>query len=312
MNKNIEVIIHRRHGGYYYGLDQKGKEYTCSLRGVLKKNTSTTSLVVVGDRVRLEIQDDGSCIIEEIFERKSVLQRAKGFRHKEDGKPSRSGQVLISNLDQVLIVIPVKEPDFHPLLLDRFLALVEHMELTPVILFHKWDLLKDDSQFLETQEIYDQTGFESLGLSLKSGRNLDKFHALIRGKTSFLMGPSGAGKSSLVRSLDSELEVRIGEWTEKCKGGQQTTTATRLYPMSDQTFIADTAGFSQVFLSHIPRRHLRYCYPEFEEISACKYHDCIHAEEDHCQVKAGVRSGQLNDGRYARYIKLLEECDEKG
>jgi len=295
-------------------MDPSRREIQCSLRGVLKKNESTTNLVVVGDRVRLEILEDGSGIIEKVYDRKSVLRRAKGFRKSEDGKPARSGQILISNIDQVFVVVPVKEPDFHPLLLDRFLALVEHMELIPIILLHKWDLLKkrEENEFEEWIKIYEESGFQTLSLSTLNEKNMNCFLPLLQGKTSFLMGPSGAGKSSLVHFLNPELEVRIGEWSEKCKSGQQTTTSTQLYPIEHQGFIADTAGFSQVFLKHIPRRHLHFCYPDFGEISPCKYHDCLHESEDGCQIKEAVQQKTLNRGRYERYLKLLEECDPNG
>lgn len=311
MNKRINAIIHRRYGGYYFALDETMQEIQCSLKGSLRKNESTTNLVVVGDRVGLEILEDGSGIIEEIHERKSALMRAKGYKKSEDGKPARSGQVLISNIDQVFIVLPAREPDFHPLLLDRFLALVEHMELLPIILINKWDLIskKELTEFKRWIAIYESCGYKTLSLSILTNEGMIDFLPILENKTSFLMGPSGAGKSSLVSQLNPQLEIRIGQWSKKCKSGQQTTTATQIYPIKRDCFIADTAGFSQIFLRHIPRRHLRFCYPDFGDIEPCKYHDCIHDAEDGCQIKEAVLKNEINEGRYERYLKLLQECD---
>lgn len=311
MNKRVKAIIHRRYGGYYFALDETMVEIQCSLKGSLKKNESTTNLVVVGDRVQLEILEDGSGIIEEIYNRKSVLARAKGFKKSEDGKPARSGQILISNIDQVFVVLPAREPDFHPLLLDRFLALVEYMELVPIILLNKWDLVSENqqSEYARWIQIYEACGYKVLGLSIRTNMGMADLLPLLENKTSFLMGPSGAGKSSLVRKLNPELDIRIGKWSKKCKSGQQTTTSTQIYPLKDGSFLADTAGFSQVFLKHIPKRHLRFCYPDFGDIEPCKYHDCVHDLEENCKIKEAVEKKQIDQERFERYLKLLQECD---
>ena len=79
---------------------------------------------------------------------------------------------------------------------------------------------------------------------------MDEFKSILKGKTSFLMGPSGAGKSSLINSICPQLDIRLGEWSERCKTGPQTTTVTQIYPIGEKTYIADTAGFSQVYLNH--------------------------------------------------------------
>ena len=181
------------------------------------------------------------------------MRRAKGYKRGYGGRDEREAQALIANIDQVLLTIPVKEPDFHPLLLDRFLCIVEFMEITPIILLNKWDLLESsDFEYFEKIKLcYEKCGFKVVSLSLKSGLNMDEFKSILEGNTSFLMGPSGAGKSSLINSICPQLDIRLGEWSERCKTGPQTTTVTQIYPIGEKTYIADTAGFSQVYLNHI-------------------------------------------------------------
>jgi len=310
MSSTVQVLIHRRHGGYFYGLNSQGTEISCRLRGVLKKNQDTKNLVVVGDHVLVELQSAHDGIIVSIGERTSVLRRAKGFRLKEGSKQSREGQILIANIDQVLIVLPALEPSFHPLLADRFLAMVSAMELTPVLILHKWDLLEKPADLETSLKIYRAAGFTVLPFSVQKPVNHEEFRNLLQGKTSFLIGPSGAGKSSIVHHLNSDLDVRVGEWSERCRSGRQTTSTTRIYPLWEKTYLADTPGFSQVFLHHVPRKQLRNCYPEFPPLPQCRYQDCIHDGEDECEVPESVIQGRMDRGRYERYKKLLNECGE--
>jgi ribosome biogenesis GTPase / thiamine phosphate phosphatase len=306
----VQLLIHRRHGGYFYGLDPQGTEISCRLRGVLRKDKDTKNLVVVGDQVMVELQSQTEGIIVSICERTSVLRRAKGFRIKEGGKQSSQGQILIANIDQVLIIIPALEPSFHPLLVDRFLALVAAMQLNPILIIHKWDLLKNTADLQASLKVYQTAGFTVLPYSIEKPIHHPEFQILLNGKTSFLMGPSGAGKSSIVHHLNSDLDVRVGEWSERCRSGRQTTSSTRIYPLWEKTYLADTPGFSQVFLHHLPRKSLRNCYPEFLSLPGCRYQDCLHDGEDECQVPESVEKGLMDSGRYARYRKLLEECGE--
>lgn len=312
--KKLIYKVLRRHGGFYYCQNPDGSEIECRLKGVFKKGRRTTNLVVVGDHVQLEFlpDSDHKALIVDLLERHSVMRRAKGYQRSYGGRDAREAQALIANLDQVLLTIPVREPDFHPLLLDRFLCIVEFMELHPIILLNKWDLLEDDEtgHFASIIDCYVRSGFEILSLSLESGLNMDKFENLLRNKTSFLMGPSGAGKSSLINSICPDLDIRLGEWSDRCKTGPQTTTVTQIYSVGNDSYIADTAGFSQVYLSHIFWEELRYCYPEYRQIT-CKYQDCLHQSEDNCAVRELVRNGSLDRGRYDRYLKLLQECTQE-
>ena len=304
----------RRHGGFYYCEHPEGGEIECKLKGSFKKGRRTTNLVVVGDHVRLEFfpGQKFKALLVEVCERQTVMRRAKGYKRSYGGRDEREAQALIANIDQVLLTIPVKEPDFHPLLFDRFLCIVEYMEITPIILLNKWDLLEpsDLKDFEHIKACYEGCGFKVLTLSLESGQNMHEFESILNGKTSFLMGPSGAGKSSLVNSICPTLDIRLGEWSERCKTGPQTTTVTQIYPIAEKTYIADTAGFSQVYLSHIFWEELRFCYPEYRHLT-CKYQDCLHQSEDQCLIRQSVREGLLDSGRYDRYLKLLEECTKE-
>ncbi len=304
-----EAIITRRHGGYYFVMTKEGQEIACRIKGVLNKE-GKHNLAVVGDRVLLEINGE-TALIQKILPRESVLQRAKGFARKMGNKEHKEGQILIANIDQVFILMPCKEPDLHPLLLDRFLALVANMGLKAVIGVGKWDLAEDKEVLNQMLEPYEKCGYPVVRFSIKTGYQIDLVKQVLNGKVNFLMGPSGAGKSSLVNLLNKDLDLRTSSWSERCKTGPQTTTFTALYPLWANTFVADTAGFSQIFLFHVSKYDLRFLYPEFEGLPKCKYLDCLHDGEDGCLIEDYQAKNLVDTGRFMRYRKLLLECNPK-
>ncbi|MCO4784154.1 MAG: ribosome small subunit-dependent GTPase A [Candidatus Cloacimonetes bacterium] len=311
MKKEHTAIISGRFGGYYFVLDQNLDKFACKLKGSLKKAGKSKNLAVAGDEVLFEVIDKDKGQITKILPRRSVMRRAKGFHHKYTGKKSEA-QILIANIDQVLIIFPVKEPDFHPLLLDRFLAIILHMDLNPVVVLNKWDLLtQEESNYFQTIIAqYKLAGVDIMCHSIVEDIN----HCILKDKmdlkVNFMLGPSGAGKSSLVKFLEPNIDIRLGTWSDKCKTGPQTTTATEIFPLWKDTFLADTAGFSQIFLSHISKFDLRHSYSDFFRLGNCRYLDCNHDLEtiDECIVKQAVENGDFPKDRYERYIKLLDEC----
>jgi ribosome biogenesis GTPase len=312
--QEFKGIVNRRHGGYFYVLDQDQSELPCKLKGSLKKDSDLRNLCVVGDRVSVELDDDAlEGTITEIHERASFLRRAKGFQRKSEHRQSRHGQILISNIDQVILMIPAREPKFHPLLLDRFLIMVEAMELPPVIILNKWDLLKNrrKEEMEEFVNLYSSIGYTIIPCSFESGLNLDKIHSILDNKVTFMMGPSGAGKSTLANHFNQNLQLRTGIWSKKCKTGPQTTTATALYPLWENTFLADTAGFSQVYLFHLSKYVLREYYPEYRNLPPCLYSDCLHNGDDGCLVEEKIKDGSLDLERWNRYRQLISECNEQ-
>lgn len=314
MADQILGIVTGRHGGFYQVLPTEGLNLiSCRIRGNLKQN-DFRDLVVVGDRVMIQKLDGDQGVITQVLQRKSILQRAKGHSEKSGKKVSREGQILIANLDQVLILLPAVEPDFHPLLLDRFLVMAEAMDLPILILIGKTDLDHDREYLQSNLGIYKNCGYPVIELSLPLRRGLEELQSCLNGKISFLMGPSGAGKSSLMNYLIPGLNLVTGEWSNRCKTGPQTTTSTSLHalPSLSMSFLADTAGFSQIFLFHIAQSTLRYCFPEivaFNRLNPCRYADCLHRkEEDGCLLPLAVDQKAVHPDRLDRYRKLLLEC----
>ncbi|MBW7876290.1 MAG: ribosome small subunit-dependent GTPase A [Candidatus Cloacimonetes bacterium] len=305
-------IVTSRHGGFYSVLvENETGALPCRTRGNLRQQ-DTRDLVVVGDRVLIEKIHPEEGRILEIMPRNSVLRRAKGYSEKLSGREKREGQILISNLNQVLILLPVREPDFHPLQLDRFLVMVEAMDLNAVVLIGKYDLLENHEEIEYQIQAYRNAGYQVIPLSIKTSQGIEEIRECLKDKISFLMGPSGSGKSSLMNVLLPNLDLNIGEWSSRCKTGPQTTTHTSLHLVGPNSFVADTAGFSQIFLFHIAKEELRFYYPEIFQClknDPCHYHNCLHREgEQGCSLPRAVDSGLVSLPRLNRYRRLLEEC----
>ena len=160
------------HSDFYY-VQSEGKTSECKLRHVLKKQKQK---VYVGDYVEFA---DGA--IEKILSRKNYISR-----------PS------VANIDQVVIISAVKEPELSFLQLNRYIAFAKYHNLNTVLCFNKNDLSNDDSMIERVFKIYEPLGFDILFTSALEGYGIDEFKNVLKGKTSVLCGASGVGKSFLI------------------------------------------------------------------------------------------------------------------
>ncbi len=96
------------------------KKYICKPRGKFRKNNLTP---LVGDIVEF---DEKNNYILDIKERKNSLVRPP-----------------VANIDQVVIITSVKDPDFSSNLLDKLLVVIEYNNIKPIICFTKLDLINN-------------------------------------------------------------------------------------------------------------------------------------------------------------------------
>src|SRR5579883_1940753 len=90
----------------------------------------------VGDYVKLRQLDATTGMIEEILPRQSELAR----RDSASSDKKVMQQTLLANLDQVVLVFAVAEPDPHFSMLDRYLAICESAGIRAVVCLNKADL----------------------------------------------------------------------------------------------------------------------------------------------------------------------------
>lgn len=284
--------LRKYHSNFYY-VEAEGVEYECALRGLIKKEGTEP---LVGDFVELDsIQPQSKTArIHRVLPRKNTISRPK-----------------LANVDQVFVVYSLKEPDFDPNQMDRYLIHIELAGLRAILCISKADLAATDEDLASIQTLYgDQLGYTVVFSSVRNPESLETIRQLVKDKISVLAGPSGSGKSSLLNALNPNLQLRVGEISEKIARGQHTTRHVELLTLfADQpeTLIADTPGFSNLKLNYVLPERLREAFREFAPYqSACAFSDCLHVDEEGCAVLA--HRADIADSRYQSYLNMLAEA----
>ena len=104
--------------------------------------------------------------------------------------------------------------------------------------------------------------------------------------------------------------IPTGEVSEHLGRGKHTTRHVELYPIGEDTYIADTPGFASFeiqMMQTISKEDLQYDFPEFMPyIGKCRFTDCAHLKEPGCAVRQALESGQIGESRYSSYVRLYE------
>lgn len=296
----LEGRVVRIRGGTYE-VDTGEERLACSLRGRVKRKDDR--IVSVGDLVRVERLEDGSCRIEGLLPRRKALTRHGVARRRE--------QVIVANVDQVAAVVAVTapEPDFG--MLDRLLVLAELNELRALIVLNKIDLAPGGTTPPDPFDPYLAAGYELLPTSARTRFGLERLDERLAGRVTVLAGQSGVGKSSLLNALDPGLELRVGEVGRRKRRGRHTTVAAALYLYPRGGWVADTPGLQYLALWEVDPAALADAFPELRPLApACRFADCRHRTEPGCSVLEAVERGEVARRRYESYLTLLREAEE--
>lgn len=259
--------------------------------------------MAVGDNVEISIDPDGIGMIETVGPRQSVFQRPS---IKSESKK----QVIAANIDQLAIVVSVKEPELKPGLIDRFLIIAQRGCLRPLILFNKIDLGKT-GLVSEIQNIYENMGVAFLALSGLSGENIDRLQILLKDHKTIFAGHSGVGKSTILNRLLPGLNLRIAEISNYSGKGVHTTTSVELFELPHGGFVVDSPGLKVLGLWDIKKNDIANYYPEFQKyLDSCRFAGCSHIHEPDCAVKEAVRNGEICKLRYQNYISIFNSLED--
>jgi ribosome biogenesis GTPase / thiamine phosphate phosphatase len=304
--------VHESTGGVYRVLLDSGDWLEASLRGRLKRQARTGDRVVIGDRVELSLDADGSATIEAVNPRRSEVVRK--------GPGGRGAKVVAANVDRLVVVAAATRPTPSQPLLDRLLAVGAANRLETVLVFNKMDLAgpgphrdhpggSTRTLLQHLMALYRNVGYPVLGTSALSGEGLESLRRVLRKGSSALVGPSGGGKSTLLNALEPGLNLRIGELSHRKGQGRHTTVSARLIPLACGGLVADTPGFSDVGVWGVEARELETCFPEFARYrDACRFRTCTHLHEPDCAVMEALAKGEVDPGRYQSYRALVEEA----
>ena len=278
----MQGIIIKSLAGFYY-VEADGQVYQTRARGNFRKKGQTP---YVGDFVDFSAEDNSEGYILKIHERKNSLVRPP-----------------IVNIDQAVVIMSAKEPDFNANLLDRFLVLLEQKTIEPLIYISKLDLLEDRSQLDAYKAIYEKIGYPFLYSLEELLPHLDK-------KVTVFMGQTGVGKSTLLNRIAPDLALETGQISDSLGRGRHTTRAVSFYNVNGGK-IADTPGFSSLDYEVKESELLNDCFPELAEVSqGCKFRTCTHTHEPACAVKLALETGQVAQSRYDNYLQFLSEIEQ--
>jgi ribosome biogenesis GTPase len=236
----------------------------------------------------------------------------KGRGMVERVLPRRNSFVrpAVANIDALVIFAANVNPVTEPFLIDRVAAIAGDQEVPVYICVNKCDL----DPAVDLVRIYEHAGFPVIRASAETGEGVEELRQLIRGKLTAFTGNSGVGKSSMLNRLCPQLGLATGEVSEKLGRGRHTTRHVELYCLEEDTFVADTPGFSSFDTDQmelILKENLQYAFPDFGPyIGSCQFHDCSHRAEPGCAVTAAVASGDVERSRYDSYLRLYEKSSQ--
>lgn len=214
----------------------------------------------------------------------------------------------IANVDQMLIMMSAKNPDFSVSLVDQMIVMANYHHLKPIIIVSKMDLLSEDDEINILIDNYSKSGYEVIKTDLLT--DTSAIEAIVSNKFSVLSGQSGVGKSTLLNRINPEFQIRTQEVSNVLGRGKHTTRHVQFLPIKDG-WIADTPGFSKIEMTDLTKEELRDSMVEFFEYAQhCRFSDCFHINEPGCNVIKSVKDNIIPKERYENYVKFYEEIND--
>jgi len=306
----MHAVVYKSTGSWYTVKDEKGKFRNARIKGVFKIDEITsTNPVSVGDEVEIESEDEieNTVVITEIRDRRNYINRqSPRLKHQQ--------HIVAANIDQSLLVATIKEPRTSQGFIDRSLVASEMYHVSSIIVFNKVDLhrKKEQQQFEEWKEMYEEIGYMVKGISVKENTDIEEVTRSLKDKITLISGHSGVGKSSLLNVILPDLNLKIQEVSGWSGKGVHTTTFAEMFDLSFGGKIIDTPGMREFGLVDLSRQELSHYFPEMRDrLGDCQFNNCLHVNEPNCAIKAAVTHRKINEARYGSYLSILNSISEK-
>jgi len=303
-------VVYKSTGSWYTVKAENGPFFECRIKGKFRmEGIKSTNPVSVGDHVVFEVETKGDETIGII----NKIEKRENYIIRKSVNLSKQTHIIAANIDVAFLLITLNNPPTFTTFIDRFLVTAEAYEIKAVLLFNKIDTYNED-ELLEIKllaAMYREIGYECLGISATTGKNIDKVKEMMKGKVSMFSGHSGVGKSTLVNALEPNLNLKTTEISGQHMQGQHTTTFAEMYDLSFGAQIIDTPGIKGFGIVEVDKEELGGYFPEFFKLKEhCKFNNCLHIEEPHCAVKEALEREEIPWSRYKSYLQIIEGEEE--
>ncbi|WP_104734679.1 ribosome small subunit-dependent GTPase A [Hanstruepera ponticola] len=302
--------VYKSTGSWYTVKTALGATYQCRIKGKFRlKDIKSTNPIAVGDVVDFELEtknDEVTGVIESIHDRENYIVR-------KSVNLSKQTHIIAANIDQLFLLITIDNPPTFTSFIDRFLVTAQAYDVKTILLFNKIDAYFGDTldEVKYLAHVYRKIGYECIGISAKTGKNIDKVKALMKDKVSMFAGHSGVGKSTLVNAIEPSLDLKTKEISNQHMQGQHTTTFAEMFDLSFGAKIIDTPGIKGFGVVDMDKEEVGDYFPEFFALKQdCKFNNCIHIDEPKCAVKEALDNDEIAYSRYKSYVQIIEGDDE--
>lgn len=304
MERTNSIVIKHTGSNYLVSHLPEWNPVKCTVRGKLRlKGDETTNPIAVGDVVDYDETGPGEGVIVRVHPRKNYIIR-------KSTNLSRKAHIIASNLDMVFLIVTVDFPEVKLAFIDRFLVTCEAYRVPVTIVVNKCDAYDEfNNERVESfLDLYKSVGYPVIKVSALTGENIDLVRDLCRSKISLFSGQSGVGKSTLIKTLDSSIEIKTGDISTYHNQGKHTTTFYEMHALSSGGFIIDTPGIKGFGLIEMDKEELSHYFREMLPLlEKCRFSPCTHTHEPGCAVKEAVECGIIAGERYDSYLGMLEE-----
>ncbi len=306
----MKGTVYKSTGSWYTVKSEAGTFYPCRIKGKFRiQEIKSTNPVAVGDKVEFETDTQDQ---EEVGLITKILDR-QNYIIRKSVKLSKQTHIIAANIDQVFLLVTLKNPKTYTVFIDRFLATAEAYSIPAILLFNKIDECSEEelTEVVKLAEVYRAINYTCLLISAITGEGVEEVKELMVGKTNMFAGNSGVGKSTLINRIAPELDLRTTETSEMHMQGQHTTTFAEMYDLDFDAQIIDTPGIRGFGMVDMDADEIGDYFPELFALKGeCKFNNCLHLQEPKCGVKEALEEGKIALSRYNSYVQMITGEDD--
>lgn len=303
----MQGLVIKNTGSWYSVKTDDNREIECKIKGNFRlKGIRSTNPVAIGDRVRIELNQEGTAFITDIEERRNYIIRKSSNLSKES-------HILAANVDQAFLIVTVARPVTHTIFIDRFLATAEAYRVPVKLIVNKSDLYTNEEQAYADAlcHLYGSIGYDCYRISALSGKGIDEIRSLLPDRVTLFSGNSGVGKSTLINALIPGLNLKTGEISSSHRKGMHTTTFSEMIALPQGGYLIDTPGVKGFGTIDFEPEEVAHFFPEiFRTSRQCKFSNCTHRHEPGCAVLQAIREHRISESRYASYLSIIDDKSE--